>query len=253
MSASQRQWLFFPAAAVFLALFLWGLSGLPAFGQVHGAYGSLLNTVTVSERHITEVVAAVNFDYRAFDTLGEEYILFASIMGVLLLLRRQPDEIDELAKDEAPERDVPRTSEAVRVVSLGLVGLTVLLGISVVVHGHLTPGGGFQGGVIVATAALVIYLGGEFETFARINSRRFIELAEAIGAAAYVLIGLAGAVFGKAFLENVLPLGQLGSVASGGTVPLLNTAVGLAVSAGLVLLSLAFLEETLVLHRRSRS
>jgi multicomponent Na+:H+ antiporter subunit B len=85
------------------------------------------------------------------------------------------------------------------------------------------------------------------------NSRRLVELAEATGAGTYILVGLAGAVFGNAFLENVLPLGQVGSVVSSGTVWLLNVAVGLAVSAGLVLLSLAFLEETLVLHRRSGS
>jgi multicomponent Na+:H+ antiporter subunit B len=140
----------------------------------------------------------------------------------------------------------------VRAVCLGLVGLTLLVGLNVVTHGHLTPGGGFQGGVIIATAALIIYLGGDFETFAQINSRRVIELAEAIGAGLYVLIGLAAAVFGHRFLENVLPLGQVGSIASGGTVPALNIAVGMAVSAGIVLLSLAFLEETLVLHRRRR-
>ena len=253
MSANRRQWLFFPAAVVFSALFLWGLSGLPAFGHIHGSYATLLNAVTISERHITNVVTAVNFDYRGFDTLGEQNILFASIMGVLLLLRRQPDEIPQPPEDEAPGRDVPRTSEAVRVVAVGLVGLMVLSGINVVVHGALTPGGGFQGGVIVATAALVVYLGGEFETFARINSRRLIELAEGIGPSVFILIGLAGAVFGDAFLENILPLGQLGSVVSAGTVPLLNLAVGVAVSAGFVLLSLAFLEETLVLHRRSGS
>jgi multicomponent Na+:H+ antiporter subunit B len=253
MSANRRQWLFFPAAVLFSALFLRGLSGLAAFGQIHGAYGTLLNAVTVSERHLTDVVTAVNFDYRGFDTLGEEYILFSSIMGVLLLLRRQPDEIPRPPEDEAPGRDVPRTSGAVRVIAVGLVGLMVLSGINVVVHGHLTPGGGFQGGVIVATAALLIYLGGEFETFARMNSRRLVELAEATGAGTYILVGLAGAVFGNAFLENVLPLGQVGSVVSSGTVWLLNVAVGLAVSAGLVLLSLAFLEETLVLHRRSGS
>ena len=249
MSTMQQRWLFFPAAAAFLALFLWGLSGLPPLGEYRGPYGDLLNGVAVAERHVTDVVTAITFDYRGFDTLGEEYILFASIMGVLLLLRKQPDEAIRAPEDEAPERDVPPTSEAVRVLSLGLVGLTVLMGVNVVTHGQLTPGGGFQGGVILGTAPLIVYLAGDFETFSRITSRERIELAEAVGAGGYVLIGLASVAFGTDFLQNVLPLGEVGSVASGGTLPLINIAVGLAVSAGITLLSLSFLEETLVLRR----
>jgi multicomponent Na+:H+ antiporter subunit B len=67
------------------------------------------------------------------------------------------------------------------------------------------------------------------------------------------MIGFAGVIFGSAFLENILPLGQVGSITSAGTVPLINITVGLAVSAGFVLLSLSFLEETLVLRRLGKS
>lgn len=253
MSARHRRWFFFPAAGAFLALFLWGLSGLSPLGHGRRPYGDLLNSVAVAERHITDVVTAVTFDYRGFDTLAEEYILFASVMGVLLLLRKQPDEAIRAPEDKAPERDVPPTSEAVRVLSLGLVGLSVLMGVNVVTHGQLTPGGGFQGGVILGTAPLIVYLAGDFETFSRITSRDWMELAEAVGAGGYVLIGFVGVAFGADFLENVLPLGQVGSVTSGGTLPLISIAVGLAVSAGITLLSLSFLEETLMLGRAGES
>src|SRR4051795_9349607 len=63
------------------ALFLWGLRGLPRFGSYPGPYGDLLNSVAVGERKATDIVSAVNFDYRAFDTMGEEFILFASSPG----------------------------------------------------------------------------------------------------------------------------------------------------------------------------
>ena len=66
---------------------LWGFAGLPDFGDYRGPYGEILNRVAVPERSTTDVVTAVNFDYRGFDTLGEEFILFAAVIGVASILR----------------------------------------------------------------------------------------------------------------------------------------------------------------------
>jgi len=63
--------------------------GLPPDWSLSGPYGDVLNAVAASERHTTDVVSAVNFDYRGFDTLGEESILFAFVVGATLLLRRR--------------------------------------------------------------------------------------------------------------------------------------------------------------------
>src|ERR671932_1763842 len=95
--------LFLVAAAVFGSLLVWGLSGLPAFGDYRGPYGIVLGQVAVSERHTTEVVGATTFDYRGFDTMGEEYILFAAVMGAVVLLRQQRGE----QRDEGEEQDNP--------------------------------------------------------------------------------------------------------------------------------------------------
>ncbi len=245
MSARARIWLFLAAAAIFGALYLAGLSGLPPFGRYPGPYGDLVNAITVPERRITNAVSAVNFDVRALDTLGEESILFASVVGVVLLFRKLKDEEEEHQEDEAPERSVPAGSEATRLLALGLVGPLVLFGLYVVAHGHLTPGGGFQGGVVLATAPLLVYLAGGFEDFTRISSHALVEISEGLGAAAYVLIGLSGMAVGAAFLQNFLPLGSKGNVFSGGAVLLINASVGLEVAAGFVLLLTAFLEQTL--------
>src|SRR5205807_8308622 len=59
-----------------------GLHGLPAFGHYHGIYGLLVDKIEPKLRHATDIVTALNFDIRAFDTLGEEFILFASVAGV---------------------------------------------------------------------------------------------------------------------------------------------------------------------------
>jgi hypothetical protein len=71
-----RRTIFLVAAAGLGALLVWGLAGLPDFGDYDGVYGLTLNRVAVGERHATDLVTAINFDYRAFDTLGEEFILF---------------------------------------------------------------------------------------------------------------------------------------------------------------------------------
>jgi multicomponent Na+:H+ antiporter subunit B len=249
MTVRVRRIVFLVAAGVLAGVLAWGFSGLPRFGTFDGAYGQLLNRLAVPQRHITDVVTAVNFDYRGFDTLGEEFIFFAAVLGVALILRAQPDEHAGHRVDYATGRAVPPTSDAVRVLGLGLTPPTVLFSLYVVTHGHLTPGGGFQGGVILATGVLLIYLAGEFDDLHGLYTEAALERSEAIGGAGYVAIGLLGMAAGTAFLDNVLPLGRIGSVFSAGTVPLINLTVGLEIAAGLVLLLTTFLHQTIVIRR----
>lgn len=248
MTIQVRRIVFLLAGAFLAALLVWGMGGLPHFGAYRGPYGDVLNAVSVPERHITDVVTAVNFDFRGFDTLGEEFIFFAAVLGVALILRAQPGEGPGHVEDYATGRAVPPTSDAVRVLGLGLTPPTVLFAIYVVAHGHLTPGGGFQGGVILATGVLLIYLAGEFDDLHGLYTEVTLERAEAIGAGAYAAIGTLGLLTGATFMANVLPLGKIGHVFSAGTVPLINLAVGLEIAAGLVLLLTTFLRQTLVLR-----
>ena len=94
-----RLTVFLLAGLVLGGLFVWGFGGLPSFGHYRGVYGSVLNRVSVPERHVTDVVTAVNFDYRGFDTLGEEFIFFAAVLGVVLILRPQTGEGPEHIED----------------------------------------------------------------------------------------------------------------------------------------------------------
>ena len=87
MSRTVRLSLFAFSAAGLTALLLWSVAGLADFGHYPGPYGYALNRVVPSERHVSNVVSAVVFDYRGVDTLGEEFILFSSVLGVALLLR----------------------------------------------------------------------------------------------------------------------------------------------------------------------
>jgi multicomponent Na+:H+ antiporter subunit B len=245
---TQRR-LFLVAMAGLAVFLLWGMAGLPRFGTLAGAYSRLLNATAVSERAATNVVASITFDYRGFDTMGEEFILFAAVVGVAILLRAQRDEEEGQPEEEISGRHAPAASNAVRAIGLAMVGPIVVFGIYVVAHGHLTPGGGFQGGVVLATGALLVYLSGEYVTLRRVRPESLIDAAESTGAGGYVVIGLLGLVVGTSFLDNFLPLGQPGALLSSGTIVPINAAIGLEVAGGFVLLLSEFLEQTLVVHQ----
>jgi multicomponent Na+:H+ antiporter subunit B len=249
---TPRRLLFFAGAVPLLALLGGAVVELPRSGEGASRYGDLLIASAAPERHVTDVVSAVNFDYRACDTLGEELILFTSIMGVALLLRRAAEEQPgDDHDDHQPRRRAPPTSDAVRVLGLALVGFTVIFGLYIITHGQLTPGGGFQGGVIVATAWLVLYLAGDPATYCRLTPPPAVEAIEAAGAAAYPLLGAAGLLAGAAYLANVVPLGPMATVLSGGLIPLLSLATGFAVTGGIILLLTTFVEEALAERRRT--
>jgi multicomponent Na+:H+ antiporter subunit B len=254
MSASARRLMVLIGGAGLALLYAWAIFGLPAFGHYRGPYGDVINRVGTPERHLTDTVTGVNFDYRGFDTVNEEMILFAAVVGLTILLRAQRDEQESQGEeDHARHRIAPHTSDSIRVVGLLLVGPIVLFGIYIDTHAPLSPGGGFQGGVILATALLHVYLSGEYVTAKRLSPEALIEASEAAGAAGFVVIGLAGMVFGGSFLENFLPLGTTGELVSAGTIPFINISVGMAVAAGFVLILAEFMEQTVVLRRKGRT
>lgn len=245
MKKKTRVRFFLICAVMLAAVFVAGVRNLPPLGHYRGPYGDVVNALSVPERHVTDAVTLVNFDVRGFDTLGEEYILFTSVMAVALLLRIQRDEPRHRQSDHATDRHAIDMGPAVRVVSLILTAVITLFGIYVITHGQLTPGGGFQGGVILATGPLLLYLAGEFENLRKAMPRRLVHTAEALGAGSYALIGLGCMAAGGAFLQNILPLGTTGSIFSGGTIPIINLSVGLEVTGGMALVLLVYLEETL--------
>jgi multicomponent Na+:H+ antiporter subunit B len=245
-----RKGVFFLGAAGFFFLYGWGARNLPGLGHYPGPYGDLLNSVAVYERHATDVVTAVNFDYRGFDTLGEESILFASVMGCTLLLRKREDDFEDPPLDHEYSRAIPPASDAVRVCCMALVVLLVVFGLDIVLHGQLTPGGGFQGGVILASVPLIVYLGSDYKKFEKITNHTLTEALEGLGIALYALIGYAAFFFGLPYLTNIIPLGKTGDVNSTGTIAAISFVTGMEVTGGIVLLMMVFFEQALVLRKK---
>ncbi len=242
MTERLRISLFFVFGLGFLGLYCYAGLNLPAWGDYRGPYGDMIARLAVYERHTTDTVNAINYDYRGFDTLGEENILFAAVLGVMMLLRRQPD---TKTRSVGTVRDSGRMSTTVRAIAGPALLLTVVFGFYIGLHGQLTPGGGFQAGVILATAPLLVYICENTEAFRRITSHSTIEVVDAVGAGSYALIGVAPLVAGLPLLTNALPLGETGDVFSSGTIAVISACVGVEVTAAFLLVAYTYLEEIL--------
>ncbi len=165
------------------------------------------------------LVTAVVLAYRGIDTLGELSILFAAAAGVGLVLgraRRRPD----------AEAD-PEGGFILLAAADLLFPLLVIVGLYIVLHGHLTPGGGFQGGVVLAAAFFLPLLGRPRNAL----DHAVIGWIEGLAGAVFVGIGLWALAARGEFLAPLLGKGTLGALFSAGTLPLLYIAVGLKVGA----------------------
>ncbi len=217
-----------PLALLFciaLGVFLW--KGLVSLGVPVSVSGPAAHYLEASARETgaANVVAAILFDYRGFDTLGEATVIYATVCGIALLFSKRK-----------ARRSARGLSFIARRGMALVVPFILLYGGSIVAFGHLTPGGGFQGGAIFATATILfcIVYGSDFEA-ARI-SPKVKEFMESAGALLFVLVGLVGLLAGAGFLANGaagFPTGTVGRFLSGGTIPILNVAVALKVGAGL--------------------
>jgi multicomponent Na+:H+ antiporter subunit B len=124
--------------------------------------------------------------------------------------------------------ELPPPGELLDTGSRLLAPLILLLGAYVFINGHLTPGGGFQGGAILASAVLLLLLTYPSRRF----GHRMIAVVESISGLAFVLIGVLGLLLAGGFLDNrILPLGEFGSIFSAGAIPIIYSFVGLKVGA----------------------
>lgn len=232
-------------------------AGMPSFGGPISEYARLLNRLAQQQRRVTDVVSAISFDYRGIDTLFEEFILFSAVAGISVLLRPLAEEVRQLPEEKAPDRRIPPPSPAVGMLGVILSPLLVVIGIETVTHGQLSPGGGFQGGVVLASGLFVVFLATDYANADRYQPKWLLDAAEGAGAGGYVLIGLLGLLAGSAYLANVVGLGRTGNLISGGTIALLNVVVGVEVAAGFALLGAHFLDQTAVIrsgtHRPGRA
>jgi multicomponent Na+:H+ antiporter subunit B len=241
-------------AAVSLLVFgVWlaeGLLGLPGVSDPPVAYARRLAELALTERAAANAVSAVLFDLRAFDTLGEALALFAGTAAVQVVLREVDTEAREAARAGAlPGRRPAATSDAVRGVCLVLVAPALLYGVLVATRGHVSVGGGFQGGAIVGASLTLLYLAGRGATARELVSEQGLDVAESVGVGALLVLGTVALVAGAGFLGNVLPTGTAGRLASAGTIGVVSVLIGLEATGGVATFVRRFDERTVALGR----
>lgn len=190
-----------------------------------GALASGYIRLSPEELSVPNVVTGILLAYRSFDTLGEVAVLYmvAASLGPLL----QP--VENAVASEAP-RHSENAGEIINNGHFALLPLIGIFGAYVILFGHLSAGGGFQGGAIIAT-------GIEFFMIARvtsaINVKAFSAGESGVGGL-FIAVGILGLVFGGGFLDpRFLPTGELGHFVSGGAIPLVSLLLGIKVAAEL--------------------
>ena len=141
-------------------------------------------------------------------------------------------------------------TKIVRTVANQLILFIAIFGLYVIVHGHITPGGGFQGGAVIVGGIVMLLVAFSSQELKKSLRERVLSIVESSGALIFIILAFIG--IGTVFFANVLlgtPIfGGIpaigpgpGDIWTGGIIPLMNLAVGLKVVAGLsaVVLALA--------------
>jgi len=126
-----------------------------------------------------------------------------------------------------------------------VAGFIALFGIYDIIYGHVEPGGGFSGGVILAASMVLVVLAFGEEFSRRVLSVDVARVTTSLAALVFLAVGLGGYMVGK-FFTNFLGRGEVGELASAGTLGISSLAVGIEVGAGLfgVFVALAMFRRT---------
>lgn len=216
--------------AILIALLVAGTLFL-AFAEIEFGEERVDNQDSVANRYIangteetgsSNLVTSVVVNYRGFDTLGEVTVLFLAASGVSALLSLIPEE-------ERKKKGLP-PSLIMTQGGLLAIPIIVIFGTYIFLHGHLSPGGGFQGGVVIASAFLLYLL---VKPGSR-PSHRVLTMSETLAGLSFAGIGLIGLAVSGIFLDNVIEgFGELGELVSGGLLPLIYIAIGIKVGSEL--------------------
>lgn len=227
------RWLFntiatFFAIGCFLTYAYFILRELPVFGQPLMRVSSEYLTTALEKTGSANIVTAITLNFRRYDALAEAAVLFASVIAVLAITRKVS--LVKLMKNNTAGMTL-----IVKTITRLTVGLILIYGIYIVLRGHISPGGGFAGGVIIALSFIHLLLAfGKDAVLSKINEVRGIFLAS-IGAGLFLII----ATFG--FLRQQYPtaLSENFKLFGAGLIPSSDLAIALMVGCGLFVVFLA--------------
>jgi len=224
-----------------LTFFLMVITGLlPIFSDSHTPMlvGNAILEGAKDQVGAANVVTSVVLGYRGLDTLGELSILFAAASVVGLVLTKSSFKKAASANDDKHDH---HDSGFIAVNAIDLIfPLLLVVGMYVITHGHLTPGGGFQGGVVLAVAfSMLVIVRPRRQSQNYKSFHGMVSIIESFAGVSFIVIGVVALFKGQSFLQPLLGHGEFASLWSAGTLPLLYLAVGLKVGAELAGLLLA--------------
>ncbi len=207
-----------------------------------------------AETGAPNLVSAIYLGYRAFDTLGETIVLLIAVSGTIRIAARAGGGLahgfgTETRAEGGPAPDSPRQSRLLRThlveaVTSKLGPIVLLFGIYVMLYGHLSPGGGFQGGVVIASGIVFLALGNRRGAYTRITRAGVLARIEAAAFLLLMAASLSGMFFGSGngaaagyFSNPLVAFNQLPA----GFIILLNGIIGMKVGAGIGFMCIAML------------
>ncbi|NPV02254.1 MAG: cation:proton antiporter [Brevinematales bacterium] len=180
------------------------------------------------EESSANIVTSIVVNYRGFDTLGEVLVLFASSAAVSLLIRKRT------AKKVTPPTQIMTSS--VPVVNL----LVFILGAFIILHGHLTPGGGFPGGAVIASGVILVSM-----VFRKAFRPSMYLMLESLAGMGILIVGLLGMVNSDYFLQDFFPTGNIGNLFSSYFATILYILIGIKVAVEISNIGFHFISESI--------
>jgi multicomponent Na+:H+ antiporter subunit B len=161
-----------------------GSPDTPAYTHVGAYYLENGSEETGSENIVTSII----LNYRGFDTNGEVTVIVTALMAVIAVLTGVQD------TGTQPDAEVIHVapSVVVRFIVRVLAPFILVFAVYVILNGHVTPGGGFQGGTMLGALAIALTLVlGERES-SRLLPQRSLRVIQVIAPLTFVAVGLAG-------------------------------------------------------------
>ncbi|MGN0995442.1 MAG: hydrogen gas-evolving membrane-bound hydrogenase subunit E [Candidatus Ventricola sp.] len=224
-----------------IALLLYTVTTLPSFGSpehpINNEVSARYIEKGLQETGAVNIVTGMILDYRAFDTLGESSVLFTAAMVVLFLLRRDKNshKYSQLAQDmhDNPHSDTyyePKNDVILQKTAFILVPIVMLLGVYVVLNGHLSPGGGFSGGAIMGAGLILYVTAFGFDKTRRFFTYKTYQRIVLVALLTYALSKCYSFYTGANGIHSAIPLGTPGAILSSGLILVLNICVGFIVA-----------------------
>ncbi len=196
-------------------------------------------TQTLHDTNVPNMVTSVLADYRGFDTMFETVVVFTAGLAVIAILRRyKKEDRCDFPEPYVVSEGYPDT--IIRFIARQLVPFIQLFALYVVAHGHHSPGGGFQGGVILGASFILLAISYDFTMIKEIMSERSNVLLGNIGVLIYAGIGFLCLLLGANFLDysilsKVLPATDTVMARSHG---MLGIEIGVAIAVMAIVISI---------------